>query len=384
MNQHKPPQAMSLLDLIGRSWDLGSGVRQLLFNRDHSSILAVLQEGRLAFLRLQDAEDPDTRMRTDLETGRATIRPREKLLPQPVVSEAGLIAGDVRASALGDSGFAFASATGAQLWRATARGQTLRDNAGGGVTALAGLPGGDDLLVACGARLERQGAHAAAIELGHAVSCISVSPDAAHLACAGPGKVSILDPQTLKVMAAIGCEGALAALSWSPDGRWLVAGAEDKALVVIDLHAARADRIIGFPAPVRSVDFSAKAGALIAAGAFRTVGWKLPDLPFGGHEGTPIETGKPGLTLVETVAAHPSRDLCATGYANGLVTICQIGIKHEMMLREGDGAPVTALAWSADGKHLAIGTASEDSGDNSGEKTGGKAAIVTFPKHMFK
>ena len=98
----------------------------------------------------------------------------------------------------------------------------------------------------------------------------------------------------------------------------------------------------------------------------------MPALPFGAHEGTPVETGRPGLTLVERIAPHPLRDLCAAGYANGLVTLCQIGRREEMMLREGGGAPVTALEWSPDGTHLAIGTA------------GGQAAIATFPKAMFK
>lgn len=161
-------------------------------------------------------------------------------------------------------------------------------------------------------------------------------------------------------------------MQWSPDGRWLVAGCRDKALLLVDINKAQADRIVDFPAAVASVGFSAKAGVMFSSGAFRVVGWHMPDLPFGDHEGTPVETGKPGLTLVEQVSVHPTRDLCAAGYANGLVTLCQIGKREEMMLREGGGDPVTALAWSPDGNHLAIGTAD------------GKAAIVTFPSAMFK
>ena len=100
--------------------------------------------------------------------------------------------------------------------------------------------------------------------------------------------------------------------------------------------------------------------------------WRLPDLPFGDHAGDPIATGKPGLTIVDRIAAHPARDLCAVAYANGLVVICRIGHPDEMMLREGTGVPVRALSWSDDGSHLAIGDAD------------GTLSIATFPKNMFK
>lgn len=373
MTQHMPPQAMTLFEMIARSWDMGTEVRQVLFNADGSTVLAVLADGRLGFLRVEDAEDPDTRWRMELETGRMTLRPRTKPLPVPVTTKDPLVAEDVAVVARSDGGFAFAHRDGGALWRATARGQTLRDTPVAGVTALASSPKRASTVAGSGRKLRviSEGGETTA-ELSHEVWSMAVSPNGASIACWGPGRISIVSTNKLETLADIACEGEVTTLSWSPDGRWLVGGCADKALLVVDVPAAKADRIVDFPAAVRSVAFSGPAKALIAAGAFRTVGWQLPDLPFGDHEGTPLETGKPGLTLVEAVATHPSRDLCATGYANGLVTICQIGQRQEMMLREGGGAAVTSLAWSADGKHLAIGTKE------------GKAAIVTFPKNMFK
>ena len=44
----------------------------------------------------------------------------------------------------------------------------------------------------------------------------------------------------------------------------------------------------------------------------------------------------------------------------------------QLPLRHADGSPVTALAWSADGLHLAIGTAA------------GTAALVALPPQIFK
>ena len=85
-----------------------------------------------------------------------------------------------------------------------------------------------------------------------------------------------------------------------------------------------------------------------------------------------LQTGRPGLVVVERVAAHPARDLIAVGYANGQVAVMQLGQRDELLVRQEDGGAVTALDWSADGEHLALGTAD------------GLAAVVSFPPHLFK
>lgn len=378
MTQHVLPQSVSLFDLLARSWDLEAEVRDIKFNVVGSTATAVLADGTLAFLQVQDAEDPEKRMRTELETGRMTIRPREKPLPVPVRTQEPVVDVGIGICRVAQQGFAFAHHGSSEIWRATARGQILRiAKAGAGaVTALSALPGKRGLIVARGARLEimspESGITMVSTAMDHVVSRISLSRDALRIACWGAGQMTILNASDLAGLAQITTYGEVSDLSWSPEGRWVAGGGQDKALHLVDVEAGQVDRIVDFPAPVTKVAFSAKAHTMIASGAFRVVGWQLPDLPFGTHEGTPVETGKPGLTLVETVAAHPLRDLCAVGYASGLVTICQIGSRDEMMLREGRGDAVTALAWSPDGAHLTIGTAA------------GTASIVTFPKTMFK
>ena len=57
------------------------------------------------------------------------------------------------------------------------------------------------------------------------------------------------------------------------------------------------------------------------------------------------------------MAAHPARDLIAVGYANGQVGVMRLGRRDELLVRQDGAAAVTALAWSADGEHLALGTA---------------------------
>ncbi|WP_323781157.1 hypothetical protein [Leisingera sp.] len=378
MTQHMPPQAMSLFDLIARTWHLEGQVRQVLFNAGGTSLAVALADGRLAFIRTEDAEHPEKRLRMELDTGRTSIRPREKPLPLPMVSDVPIANVNVAISRLGDQGFAFAPYEGGGLWRATARGQTLKvpgkdDRT---VTALAALPNADRILVARGSELsvvaEAGAEEIAHTEMPHEVTHIATSPDGSLLGCWGPGHVSVLATAGLDAIARIACGGEVIALSWSPCNRWLVAGCRDKSVLLVDVPAGSIDRIVDFPEAVRAVDFSGRANAMVTSGAFRVAGWTLPDLPFGDHQGAPIETGRAGLTIVDIVAVHPVRDLCAVSYANGLVTICRIGHPDEMMLREGTGAPVSSLVWSDGGEHLAMGT--ED----------GKVSIATFPKNMFK
>lgn len=378
MTKHAAPPAMSLFDLIARTWDLGSAVRALRFNVVGSSVAVCLEDGTLAFLQMKDAETPEMRMRTEADTGRMTIRPRSTALPHPIRTEKPLANPETGLCQVAQQGFVFVHRDGAEIWRATAKGQTLRvAKAGAGpVTALSALPDRQGILVARDRVLEvvspENGASFGTVELAHNVQRIAPSPRADRTACWGGGHVTILRTDDLTPLSEIAVEGDPVCLEWSLDGRWLVGGGRNNALLLVDTEAEEEGRVAGFPAPVATVQFSAKAETMLASGGFRVVGWRCPDLPFGDNDGTPVETGKPGLTIVEAVAAHPTRALCAAGYANGLVTLCEIGKREEMMLLEGKADPVTALEWSPDGAHLAIGTAS------------GKAAIATFPKAMFK
>lgn len=378
MTQHKPPQAMTLFELIARSWDLDAPVTHLQFNAAGSSVAAQLDDGRLAFVSVKDSEHPETRIRVEADTGRPSIRPRSNPVPPAVISKEPVARQDVPLCRLGNQGFAFAHIETDEHWRATARGQTLAVKADErmAVTAQAYVPNRKAVALASGADLvlvaEEGGAQLARTRLSHDISRIAVSEDGQQMACCGQGQVTCVSVADLTARDPIACPGDTLDMAWSGCGRWLAIGCQDKALALVDIQAGKSDRIVDFPQAVRTVSFCPDPAVLIAAGAFRVVGWELPDLPFDDHEGSPLETGKPGLTVVDLVAVHPTRDLCAVSYANGLVVICRIGHPDEMLLREGTGSPVNALVWSDDGEHLAIG--GEDGG----------LSIATFPSNMFK
>ncbi|WP_339692429.1 hypothetical protein [Celeribacter baekdonensis] len=378
MTQHMPPQALSLFDLLARTWDLDQNIRQVLFNMDGTALAVVQADGRMTFIGVKDAEGPEKRIRQELDTGRMTIRAREKPLPMPLTSRDATALSDSKICPLGGQGFAFVHSEGEELWRATPRGQLLRllPSEGTDITALSALPGAARIVVGRGDQISvvsaEGGEPLSSTELTHDVRDIAVSDDGGLLACWGAGHISLIKTDGLELGTTLPCQGQVLAMRWSPCARWLIAGCRDKSVLVVDAAAGTADRIVDFPQAVQSVDFSATSRAMVASGAFRVVGWALPELPFGDHEGDPITTGKPGLTIVDRLSVHGKRDLCAVVYSNGLVTICRVGQPEEMMLREGTGVAVTSVAWSGTGTHLALGT--ED----------GTVSIVTFPDDMFK
>ena len=100
-----------------------------------------------------------------------------------------------------------------------------------------------------------------------------------------------------------------------------------------------------------------KGRFLATSGAEPVVCW-----PFHGKGGpmgkAPLDLGWGVDGVVTVVAAHPRHDVVAAGYEDGATILVQIDRPHPVLVKQpGEGA-VTALAWSADGQHLALGTES--------------------------
>jgi WD40 repeat protein len=70
----------------------------------------------------------------------------------------------------------------------------------------------------------------------------------------------------------------------------------------------------------------------------------------------------PAEPRVETVACHPTQDIVAAGYGDGMVLLVRVDDGAEILAKKPGEAAVTALAWSADGTLLAFGTESGEAG----------------------
>lgn len=354
-------ETLTLFDLIARQWQADGAVAELAFSRDGGALAAATTAGGVAIAAVADAEPPEARIRVSGDIGQTTIRPRTGR-PAPLVALSGLAD---RAPALAAAAAGFLVGDGAgQVLRVGADGcsEATALAVGGAVVALdAGAAGGiaasdgAELVLEGGARLDLWG-----------VAGLAFAPDGARLGAAlGTGLALVEAGEPVRILP-LPTEGPI---RWRRDGAVLAAALGAAGLGIAAPVSGETATLGNFPGPVHDLAWSAPGAALVAAGAFRVAAWDEAGLPEGAPR--PLVCGRAGLVLVEAVAAHPLRGLVAAGYANGQVLVAAIGGRDELLLRQ-HGEAVTALAFSPDGRHLAIGDA------------GGSLAIATFPPQLFK
>jgi WD40 repeat protein len=146
----------------------------------------------------------------------------------------------------------------------------------------------------------------------------------------------------------------------SPDGRFLVTTMQEPMLHGWRLPDGQHMRMSGYAARVMSLSWSVGGHWLATSGATQLVLW-----PFQGKDGPMGKTPRlltPSGHRIDVVACHPGINIVATGYDNGLVLLTRIDNGAEVLARKPGDAPVTALAWSADGLLLAWGTERGEAG----------------------
>ncbi len=256
-------------------------------------------------------------------------------------------------------------------------GGVMRTTKDGVITALANHPGrwADRVAagsagwnaVAVGRRVHVTGRTDDTLDLPASVTALAFNPAGTHLAMAHYRGVTVWtrDEPPL-VLRTLGCPLSLA---WSPDGAYLICGLQENALHGWRLSDGGDIEMGGYPGQPRSLSFSGDGRFLASSGSPRVVCWHF-DPPIAGSQ--PVECGLPSSRLpVCQVAYHPSFPLIAAGYHNGAVLLCQPGSDDVLFVKGSAGGSVSALAWSADGTRLAIGTEE------------GEAGLVHLPRLLF-
>lgn len=146
--------------------------------------------------------------------------------------------------------------------------------------------------------------------------------------------------------------GSHLAVTISPDAEYVITGMQENALHGWRLPDKIDLRMDGYPAKTRTFSWDKRGRWLATSGAQSAIVW-----PFVGKSGpqgkAPLQPGE-REALVTAVAFHPTEEILAIGYADGAAILVRFSDQMGMELDEpGEGA-VTALAWSADGKHIAI------------------------------
>lgn len=365
---------LQLFDLIARDWQIDGVVQQISFNAGDSAVAFACADGAVYLAATADKSSPGSRVRRAVDTGRLTIAPREKpFLPLKLADHTAGRSTPVVPH--GPVNFAFGKDTG-RVNTLTPGGiaSHLPAKGPGPVGATAVSPDGQTLAFACGSSVHVTPATADRAEILTAdgiVTGLAFSPDGRTLAAVHDGGLTRWSleapnreaPNQEPVRSAFA--GLPVGVAWRRDGAWLAIRLEADGFALVEAATGAVTRQGGFPAAVRSVDFALPTDTVVASGAFRVAGWTL-----GDH--ADVVSGKAGLLLVEAVAACPTRNLVAVGYANGLISLAEIGRPAEILLREDTGAAITAMAWSSNGTYLALGG------------TDGSVALVEFPDDMFK
>ncbi len=230
------------------------------------------------------------------------------------------------------------------------------------ISSVAGGPGGV-VGYAVGRTAFVKGAKGDVREFAHArtVEDVAFAPKGLRLATARYDGASLFFAGTDAKAQELDWKGAHTGVTFSPDGRFLVTIMQENALHGWRLDDSKHMRMTGYPGKVKSLSWSAKGKFLATSGAPAAILW-----PFTGKDGpmgkAPLELGTRGDTTVVAVACHPSDDVVAIGYADGMILAVRFSDAKEALLRRGGSGAARTLAWDAKGRFLAFGTENGEAG----------------------
>jgi WD40 repeat protein len=147
--------------------------------------------------------------------------------------------------------------------------------------------------------------------------------------------------------------GSHLAITISPEADYVITAMQENALHGWRLPEKTDLRMDGYPAKTRSLSWDKRGRWLATSGAQAAIVW-----PFVGKLGpqgkAPLQPGERDV-LVTVVAFHPSEETLAIGYADGATFVVRFADQMGKPLNGPGEGPVTALAWSGDGRYVAIG-----------------------------
>jgi WD40 repeat protein len=193
------------------------------------------------------------------------------------------------------------------------------------------------------------------------VEGLAFSPKGMRLGVARYNGVTLHFPATDGNPTELEWAGAHTAVTFSPDANFVVTAMQENALHGWKLADGKHMRMTGYPAKVKSMSWSARGKWLASSGAQAAIVW-----PFQAKDGpmgkAPLELGTRGNAMVTCVACHPTQDVAAIGYADGMVLAVRFADSKEVLLRRQGKGAVTSMMWDAEERRIAFGTETGDCG----------------------
>ncbi len=153
-------------------------------------------------------------------------------------------------------------------------------------------------------------------------------------------------------------KGSHGAVSFSPDGKYLVTAMQENSLHAWRLRDKCHMAMQGYPAKVKSFAWAGDAPHLVTSGANEAICW-----PFDGEAGpmerTPLCIARGGLHLVTCVQSLSEAKAAFAGFQNGTVVLAELDDAKEssVVIRGSTGTEVTAIAVTESRSHVLIGDA---------------------------
>src|SRR3954468_11007074 len=198
------------------------------------------------------------------------------------------------------------------------------------------------------------------LDLPSSAGGLAFSPKGLRVAIAHYGGVTLWFPNAQAAPETFAWKGSHLDVMFSPDGRFLVTSMQEATLHGWRLADAKDMRMSGYSAKVRSMAWTADGKWLATSGSEQLIMW-----PFGSKDGP---MGKQPRMLIPydkravAVACHPSQEVVAVGFEDGLVMLSRLEDGAEILAKKSGATPVSALAWNATGSKLAFGTEDGEAG----------------------
>ncbi|WP_208441235.1 WD40 repeat domain-containing protein [Bartonella raoultii] len=200
-------------------------------------------------------------------------------------------------------------------------------------------------------------------ELVHerSVEGLTFAPKGLRLAVAHYNGVTLHWLSTQTAPTTLVWKGAHFDVTFSPDNRYIISTMQENALHGWRLADNQHLRMSGYPSKVKSWSWSAKGKWLATSGASAAIVWPFhtKDGPMGK---TPLELGTRANALVSTVSCHPSEEIVAIGFHDGMILCAHFREGKAILLKDCGKSAISALSWDQTGHNLAFGSENGECG----------------------